>query len=81
MCLCLYSDVYSLVVLVITVFAYTNLAVLPFRAGVVRTAEGQEDRLISMLTFFSLYLQMPLTGTEKTLYANWSVSHYRFYCQ
>lgn len=60
-------------------FRYTNLPILPFRAGVVRTAEGQEDILMSMLTFFSLSLQMPLTGTEKTLYVNWSVSHYRFY--
>lgn len=50
----------------------------PFRAGVVRTAEGQEDTLRWTLTSFNLLAQMSSTGTEKTLCVNWSVSHYIF---
>lgn len=55
----------------LAVKVYTNLPILPFRAGVARTAEGQEDKLMWMLTSFSLYVQMPSTGTEKMLYVNW----------
>lgn len=78
MCLRLCSVVYShqncvQSLLSRCLFVHTNLSILPFRAGAVRTAEGQEDRLMWMPTSFNLYVQMPSTGTEKTLYVNWSV--------
>lgn len=51
----------------------------PLRAGVVRTADGLDRRLMWTLTSFNQYIQMPSTGTEKTLYVNWSVSQHWFY--
>lgn len=55
---------------------FINFSLSFFRAGVVRTAEDPEDRLMWRLTSYSLLAQMCSTGTEKMLYANWSVSDY-----
>lgn len=57
---------------------FINFSLSFFRAGVVRTAEDQEDIQMWRLTFCNLLAQMSSIGTEKMLYANWSVCHFKF---
>lgn len=53
------------------VCAHYPVLVSVCRVGDVRTADGLEDRLTWMLTSCTLLAQTCLTGTGKTLCANW----------